>query len=148
MIHILFSSSAAGTLRQLLNARGLREKVVDLSEELDFGPISPDNFAEREEWFNRYVPTDFGKHDWISDSVRRFEERVFQDSDRLIWIAPASAAEQAGLFWYLARFSGSGIRMVIADYPLEENWQGKAPLRVGTQSHQKVMVAARKTPLM
>lgn len=131
MIHILFSSSAAGTLRELLNARGLREKVVDLSEELDFGPISSDNFVEREEWFNRYVPTDFGKHDWISDSVKRFVERVSQDSDRLIWIAPTSAAEQAGLCWYLARFSGSGVRMVIADYPLEENWQGKAPLSLG-----------------
>ena len=89
MIHVLFSSSAAGTLRQLLDERGVDEEVADLSEGLDFGPISTGALQVREDWHNLHVPTNFGEVDWIADGEARFKGQLSKDPERLIWIAPA-----------------------------------------------------------
>jgi hypothetical protein len=131
MIHIFFCASAAGTFRQLLDARGITEKVVDLSEELDFGPISHGAIADRETWLNCYVPMDFGDHDWLAESEARFRQCIANDTERLIWIAPASATEQAGLYWYLSQFGGADVKLAVANYPFGGNWNGKSPLKLG-----------------
>jgi hypothetical protein len=98
MIHVLFSSSAAGTLRVLLRARGVKHRVVDLTETLDWGPISTGSFEDRETWLDRHAPSAIGGWDWIADHVDEFRERVAADTERLIWIAPRSATEQSGLY--------------------------------------------------
>jgi len=130
MIHIIFSSSAAGTLRQLLYARGRRERIVDLHEYLDWGPIATDKFDDRVTWLDRHLPNDLG-WDWISESTVKFHERAAADSDRLIWIAPCSAAEQAGLYWYLDQFGGARAQMIIADNALRGAWRAQPPLTLG-----------------
>jgi hypothetical protein len=131
MIHVFFCDSAAGTFRQLLEARGITEKVTAISEELDFGPISHGDLADREPWLNQHVPMDFGDHDWLAASEERFRKHVASDLDRLIWIAPASATEHAGLYWYLSQFGGDKTRLAIADYPFSGTWNGKSPLKLG-----------------
>lgn len=131
MIHVFFSASAAGTFRQLLNARGIADQVADISEELDFGPISHGDLADRESWLNQHVPMDFGDHDWLADSEARFRKRIASDPERLIWIAPASATEQAGLYWYLSQFGGKNTSLSVADYPFGGTWNGEPPLRLG-----------------
>jgi hypothetical protein len=125
VIHVLFSSSAAGTLRQVLAERGQRERIVDISDDLDWGPIASANFADREKWFDHHIPNDFGGWDWFSESMDRFNDNVSADPDRLIWIAPHSASEQSGLYWYLENFGGADCEMIIADYPLSEAWKGR-----------------------
>lgn len=130
MIHIVFSSSAAGTLRQLLRRRGLREQVVDLTDSLDWGPIAT-SLKERENWLNQNAPTGFGNCDWISKHVSEFWRACERDTERLIWIAPHSAAEQAGLYWFLSQLDGIEADMVIADYPLSASWKNQAPLGLG-----------------
>lgn len=131
MIHILFSSSAAGTLRQLLRSRDSKQRVVDLSDSLDWGPIADGKCRDREAWFNRHVPMSFGEMDWLCESFERFNDGVASDHERLIWIAPRSAAEQSGLYWFLHHFGGEGAEMIIADYPLSESWRGEAPFSLG-----------------
>lgn len=131
MIHVFFSASAAGTFRHLLDARGIIEEVADISEELDFGPISNGSLAEREAWLNEHVPMDFGDHDWLSASEERFRKHIASDPDRLIWIAPASATEQSGLYWYLWQFGGYRTKLAIADYPFGGTWNSKSPLGLG-----------------
>lgn len=131
MIHIFFCASAAGTFRQLLKARGIDEEVADLSEELDFGPVSRSGLALREPWLNHHVPLDFGDHDWLAESETRFRERVTGNTDRLIWIAPTSASEQAGLYWYFSHFGGANTSMAVADFPFDGTWNGRSPLKLG-----------------
>lgn len=119
MIHVLFSSSAAGTLRQLLRSREIRERVVDLTEWLDWGPIASGGLQDRAQWLNQNVPTDDRDGwDWIIDHVSEFRDKIGLDADRLIWIATRSAKEQAGLYWYLDQFGSVGAKMIIADHPL------------------------------
>ena len=131
MIHILFDSSAAGTLRQVLFDRGVRQKVVDLTDTLDLGPISSGNFEDREAWFEHHIPGSIGDWDWIAEHVAEFRRKLAADADRLIWIAPRSAAEQSGLYWFLAEFGAADARVIVADYPLRDAWRGEPPHSLG-----------------
>ena len=131
MIHILFDSSAAGTLRQVLSARGQRNRVVDLTESLDWGPISFADFKDRERWLDQHAPNDFGGWDWIAEGVGRFKDLAKSDDEKVIWIAPQSASDQAGFYWYLSEFGGESAQMIVADYPLKEAWKGQTPSRLG-----------------
>lgn len=131
MIHIFFCASAAGTFRQLLRARDIAEEVADISEELDLGPISHGDLADREVWLDQFAPMDFGKRDWLAESEVRFRNHIARNPERLVWIAPASATEQAGLYWYLSQFGGNGTRLAIADYNVRGTWNGKSPLKLG-----------------
>lgn len=126
MIHIVFGSSAAGTLRQLLLSRGLRQRVVDLQGRLHWGPISSGHFMHRGAWFDHNSPCELGDHGWLDQETIEFCKRVEADEDRLIWIAPHCASELSGLYWYLAQFGGSGARMIVADYPLR-GWNEAPP---------------------
>lgn len=131
MVHIFFCASAAGTFRQLLKCRGIAEKVADFSEELDVGPISHGDLPDREAWLNLHAPLDFGDREWLAESEARFRKQIASDSERLIWIAPASATEQAGLYWYLSQFGGTNVRLAVADFPFGGTWNGKSPLKLG-----------------
>jgi hypothetical protein len=138
MIHVLFSSSAAGTLRQLLHARGVRQRVVVLSETFEWGPISNGNFEDRQAWLDRHAPNEFGGWGWLAADVAEFQEKVAADAERLIWIAPRSASEQSGLYWYLAQFGGAGAQMILADYPLRDAWRGEPPRGLGELQEEAI----------
>lgn len=132
MIHIVFCPSAAGTLRQVLRERGLQQPVATLTEWLDWGPITTGGFAERAKWLDVNAPTDDGGWEWIAEEAQRFRTAVANASDRLIWLAPKSAAEQCGLYWYLAQYAGPRCEMIIADYPLGGLGQEDPPISLGS----------------
>lgn len=155
MIHIMFSSSAAGTLRQVLRNRGIREKVIDLTDNLDWGPIAVDCLDDREDWLDRNAPLDLpkadigdlaSKWDWLASGEMRFRKAVEANADRLIWIAPRCATEQAGLYWYLDRFGGEGVQMIVADYPLQGVWNGEVPPRLGVLDVDQIAVLLDECP--
>ena len=134
VIHVVFSSSAAGTLRQALRERAQKARVVDLSANLEWGPIADSTFKSREEWFDAQLPPERVERgwDWLSHHVERFSNEIMADADRLVWLAPRSAAEQAGFFWYLQRFGDDETRIVIADYILRVGApRYEAPLGLG-----------------
>lgn len=130
MIHIFSCAAAAGTFRQLLDERDIAEEVAAISEELDFGPISHGTLADRAAWLDKSAPFSFGSRDWLAESEAEFGQRVSGTPERLIWIAPASATDQAGLYWYLSKFGGDGTALAIADYPVYGAGNGTAPLRL------------------
>lgn len=134
MLHIIFTSSGAGSLRQALRAQGLRQHVVDLTDNLDWGPIATDNFEGRQAWLNSNIPLQEMGWDWIADGHRKFEAKVKDDPDRLVWIAPQSASELCALYWFLDRIGGEGIRMIVVDYPLRNAWRGAPPGTLGELS--------------
>jgi hypothetical protein len=131
MLHVVFSSSGAGSLRQALNAQGLRQRVVDLTDDLDWGPIVTNSFDDRQAWLNSNIPLQEMGWDWIANGAREFEARIRSDSDRLIWIAPQSASELCAFYWYLDLIGGNGARMIVVDYPLQGPWRGMPPQSLG-----------------
>lgn len=131
LIHIFFSTSAAGTFRQMLASRRIDETVIDCPDDLSFGPISRGSLAERAAWFDRNMPTDFGPRDWLGESEERFAEAIRRYPHRLIWLEPASAVDQAGLYWYLSKFGGDGLTLAVADHQSAPRPDGPAPLTLG-----------------
>ncbi|MEO7691505.1 MAG: DUF3658 domain-containing protein [Sphingomonas sp.] len=134
MIHVVFSSSAAGTLRQALRERAQKARVVELSANLEWGPITDGTFKSREEWFDAQLPPERVERgwDWLSHHAERFSNEIMADADRLVWLSPRSAAEQAGFFWYLQRFGDNETRILIADYILRVGApRHEAPLGLG-----------------
>lgn len=133
MIHVLFSAPAAGTLRQLLRSRGISEQVVDLTDWLDIGSIASDRVDDRIRWFEERMPWK-DNWTWAADSADKFLNAVEADDDRLIWLAPRSAHEQSGFYWYLHHTQTQPARMIVADYPLKGAWRGEPPLSLGELS--------------
>lgn len=134
MIHVTFSPSAAGSLRQLLAKRGVKERVIELTDDLDLGPISRGDLAGREDWLNRNAPLGFPmaeRRDWLSESETRFCDAVEADCDRLIWLAPKSATEQAGFLWFLDRFGSEGAKLIFADFVPRNWWNTEVPTSLG-----------------
>lgn len=138
MIHVTFSSSAAGTLRQVLRSKGLRQRVVDLTDNLSWGPIAIDGFENRQAWLDINAPFDLGPWGWIAESAVKFLESAAADTDRLIWIAPRSANEQAGFYWYLDHFDAHETQMVIADYPVCDAWRDEPPFSLGELNEDRM----------
>jgi hypothetical protein len=101
-------------LRCVLSSRGTREKVVDLFDALDWGPISS-SIAERSSWFDSNAPSSMHSWKWLTESEERFRNSIAADQERLVWISPACAAEQAGLYWYLDRFGDHGAQFAILE---------------------------------
>lgn len=130
MIHVLFSS-AAGTLRQLLSDRGQADPVAHFTDALDWGPIQTGSFVEREEWFDRFAPMEFGKCDWLDESASNFRKTIAANPERVIWISPRCQQDLSGLHWFLEEFGGEGSEMIVADYPLHGTWRNEPPLRLG-----------------
>jgi len=113
MVHVIFSSSAAGSLRQALSAASVREKVVDLCDNLSWGPIAPADFSDRAVWFDLNMPRADDGWEWLEEEEKRFAQGLAQDSDHLLWVAPHNARELCGLHWYLDRFDGAKARMIV-----------------------------------
>ncbi len=131
MLHVVFNSSGAGSLREALWAQGLRQRVVDLTDNLDWGPIATNSFDDRQAWLDSNIPLQEMGWDWIANGAREFEAKVRSDPDRLIWIAPQSASELSALYWYLDLIGGDGARMIVVDYPLQDAWCGMPPPSLG-----------------
>lgn len=131
MLHVVFNSSGAGSLRQALSNQGLRQRVVDLTDHLDWGPIASNNFGERQTWLDHNIPLQGSGWDWIASSAVEFAEKVRRETEHLVWIAPQSASELCGLYWYLDLIGGSSAAMIVVDYPLDGAWRGKPPGSLG-----------------
>ena len=137
MIHVTFCSSGAGSLREALGIQDQRRKVVDLSDDLSWGPIGGRNFVEREDWLNANLPWDTGSQfaeegwHWIATGAEEFLRKLESADEHLVWVAPQNADELCGLYWYLDRFGGGKASFIVADHGLPGTWLGHAPKGIG-----------------
>ena len=137
MIHVTFCSSGAGSLRVALGILDQRRKVVDLSDDLSWGPIGEADFVEREDWLNENLPWDKGLPfagegwHWIATGAQEFLRRLESADEHLVWVAPQNADELCGLYWYLDRFGGGKASFIFVDHGLHGTWLGQAPKGIG-----------------
>ena len=133
VIHVTFCASGASSLRKALGIRDQRRKVVDLNDELSWGPIHRKDFRERETWLKLNLPwdpnseIDVGGWDWIASGAEDFQSKVASSEEHLVWVAPQNADELCGLHWYLDRFGGRRASFIIADHGLPGTWRGDSP---------------------
>lgn len=99
-LHVLFSPSAAGTLRQTLSRLGRTEPVVCLHDDFSFGPIGGDD-AARVAW----VADVFGIADWGSvlfDTDADLRRSTASGTRPILWTSRRNARCYAGFLWWLS----------------------------------------------
>jgi hypothetical protein len=112
-LHVLFSGSAAGTLRHVLDEKGSSDEVVALLDNLSYGPIASldpqtryqslidAGLADRKEW------------DCLPEESRRFWDRcAAADGQTVLWYSSRSPRELAGLLAYMHRFADRPCQVV------------------------------------
>lgn len=98
--HVIFGSSGAGTLKQLLWQKGRAEQVVCPLDDFSFGPIANDD-AARTMW----VEEELGFSDWGSVVVGTpifLRTSCAADISPIVWISRRDARSYAGFLWWLS----------------------------------------------
>ncbi len=137
MVHVTFCSSGAGSLRQALGILDQRRKVVDLADDLSWGPLAGGNPVERESWLNLVLPWEtnlpFAGRGWdgIDTAASELETKLESSDEHLVWVAPQNARELCGLHWYLDRFGGDKASFIVVEHGFPGTWQGQAPRGIG-----------------
>jgi Protein of unknown function/Domain of unknown function (DUF1835) len=100
--HVVFSSTAAGLLRQALQQADRGGRVVSLDDCLSFGPINPPDPALRIGW----VEKELGYTGWeevVGAATSFWPEALSRDHRKIAWFSRRSAQEYAGFLEWLWR---------------------------------------------
>jgi hypothetical protein len=91
ILHIAPGDSAGGSLQQAINEAGRDDEVLRWLDDLSCGPVSPDDFRTRAEWWSRFHPNrDF------EGFIKVFWDKVTETDYRLVvWFARHAASEFA-----------------------------------------------------
>ena len=109
-IHICFTQSGGGLLRQALRAAGLKPKVIATSDNLSFGPINPPDSKPRIAWLQR----EFGQCDnaddwgWIEQDDVDFWPIALSTKweKRFVWFSRRTSLEYCGFLEWVHRSRG------------------------------------------
>ena len=94
-LHVVFTPSGAGSLREALKNAGRDDQVVTFFDDLSFGPINPAASASRAEW----VENQLGWTNWeevTALSEPFWHEALSPDHRKVAWLSRRSAMEFAG----------------------------------------------------
>ena len=99
-LHVVFASTAAGTLQRALDALHRRDAIVCLADDLSIGPI--DGAGSRAAWLQ-------SSHD-LESAKRIADNRVVvvetSNANRIspvVWMSSVDARSYAGFLWWLAQ---------------------------------------------
>lgn len=110
IVHVLFTPSAAGTLRQVLKQAGTRQKVLCAFDDFSVGPIGRNN-AERIAW----IEEELGIMDWtsvVADTQSFLRESCSGDAMPVVWISRLDSRTQAGFHWWLSRLGDAPCKVI------------------------------------
>ena len=100
-LHVIFSPSAAGSLKQALKDSGRKGRVICPFDNFSFGPIASDDAETRAEWVRDVL----GYSDWHEVTVSN--EPVLTTSlssarAPIVWVSLNQTASYAGFLWWLS----------------------------------------------
>ena len=110
IVHVVFTPSGAGCLRQALKGAGRDDEVVTLFDNLSFGPINPPA-GSRAEW----VENELGRTGWdevIASSEAFWREALSSHHTKVAWLSRRSPMEYAGFLEWLWRLGDAPSELV------------------------------------
>jgi Protein of unknown function/Domain of unknown function (DUF1835) len=111
-LHVVFSPSAAASLRQALDLAGRDEIVIGLSDDFSFGPIAPSDPDVRACWVEDVLGFSWG--DVVVENAAFLA--ASRSAGRLnAWISTREAASYAGYLWWLSSLESDAC--VVTDVP-------------------------------
>lgn len=131
VLHIVFTSAGATSLRKALKAQGRKDRVICLFDDLSFGPINPPDPQLRKTWvetelgFSGWPDTPEGSFPWaetasgdvtwedLGATTRKFWDEALSDRSRkTVWMTRRSAMEYAGFLEWLWRIGDTPCSVV------------------------------------
>jgi hypothetical protein len=110
-LHVVFTPSGAGSLRQALADAGRDDQVISSFDNLSFGPIDPPDLLLRSKW----VESELGWTGWndIAPKTEAFWREALSSSHRKVaWLSRRSAMEYAGFLEWLWRLGDAPCEVV------------------------------------
>lgn len=109
-LHVTFSHSAAGSLKQALSRLGVAEKVAALADDLSVGPIEPGDSGQRVQWED----AEFGERLFTDPlSAQLFWSSVTAWPGTLVvWVSSRCGLELCGLHALVSRVPLARIQVV------------------------------------
>jgi len=102
ILHIVFSPSAAGCLRQARRDAGREDHVTCHFDNLALGPINPPDPQTRLHWMEEELR--YTGWEWVSAEEEAFwKAALVEDVRRIAWISRRSATEYCGFLEWLWR---------------------------------------------
>lgn len=132
MLHITFTPSGAGILRQALRqqfgeaARG--DRVIVLDDPLSIGPINPPDPGRRFEWMTECLGAAPAEWEGLPESADRFWEKALAAANPIVWVSRRSAAEYCGFLEWVFRRGEAPYDVVDLTEEVVERGRGPTPM--------------------
>jgi hypothetical protein len=110
-LHVLFSPSAAGTLKQALQIMGRSDEVLCLFDNFSFGPIATDDGNARTRWVEKHLG--YSDDEDVAGDVVRFMT-AFETLALPItaWVSKRETMTYAGFLWWLSHLGNAPVSVV------------------------------------
>ena len=113
-LHVIFSPSGAGSLKQALKESGRSGRIICPFDNFSFGPIASDDAETRAEWVDDVL----GYSDWHDVTV--FNEPVLTTSlsstrAPIVWVSLNQTASYAGFLWWLSHMGEAPCSIIERD---------------------------------
>jgi hypothetical protein len=102
-LHILFSPTAAGCLRQALRDAGRKDRVACYVENLALGPINPPDLQMRQHWIEEELRCKDLSELETAEADAFWKAARAEDVRRVAWMSRRSAPEYCGFLEWLLR---------------------------------------------
>ena len=110
-LHIVFTPSGAGSLRQALEDAGRDDQVVSSFDDFGVGPINPSDLPLRSKWMESELGWT-GWDDLARDSKTFWREALSRGPRKIAWLSRRSAMEYAGFLEWLWRMDDAPCEVV------------------------------------
>ena len=114
-LHIVFSPSAAGTIRKAMADAGRSDLVACPFDDFSFGPIANDDADTRARW----VEDVLGYPDWADvaqESRTVLDASLAAREPPIVWISSTSTRSLSGFMWWLSHMGDMPCRLL--DIPI------------------------------
>lgn len=155
--HIVFSVSAAASLREALSSAGRDDRVLAFPDCLACGPIDPPSPTRRLRWLVSELGYSREDWNWLPKSVYTFWGRVCEPaSRRIVWTSSRTANEHAAFLAWIERMAEQEFDVIdMAEMPVTFKaddgrlWRDKAISlgMMGPGSIAEEVLWERATPL-
>jgi hypothetical protein len=141
VLHIAFSQSAAGSIKQALSSLGRPDRVIGLVDDLGVGPIDPVDPEVRCELLNDVldIGVDTG---WIDAVVAFWTQAMTTTATPIAWFSRHCVREYAGFLELVSRRVEPPLIIDVADISFLDRQGGPAPvlsLNAGYVSDEQIV---------